>query len=359
MKFLYKIHSGFDGFRPNVIENRLDAESRLRLGWAHYLDSVDEGSEVWVYFKGPHRFENGVYAKGVVEVVDLAARQARLGQLEYDLHDPLTDAETSERVAEVVRNWGQQVFVFPDELDRVAVCTIAEKGASSCADRGCAKCETWRALPRIDPATLQGPERLGHAVDPFVPAFWVLPPRGFLYYTRRTVAAGVRRTSELFHRFKFGEAPLAYPLALGIYTELRDQAGGDFDAIVPIPLSPEKEQNGEIHRTLLLANELSTLLDVPVVQALELDRAVSKRALQRQGITDERFEAVYRDALALDEEALGNSRSVLLVDDVCTKGSTLTVAAEILTRDGRRIVAAAAGQMAVRAVVRDEEPLLV
>src|SRR5262249_25119607 len=114
VKFLYKIHSGYDGFRPAVIHDRRDEHGRLRLGWQNYLDSVEEGSEVWVYFKGPHKFENGVYAKGLVEAVDIEDGAVLLGDLEFSLDEPLTDDETSERVAEVVQRWGQQVFVFPE-----------------------------------------------------------------------------------------------------------------------------------------------------------------------------------------------------------------------------------------------------
>ncbi|MBI2697616.1 MAG: hypothetical protein HYX31_00385 [Mycobacterium sp.] len=32
--------------------------------------TVEEGDEVWVYFQGPHRFDNGVCAKGIVEDID-------------------------------------------------------------------------------------------------------------------------------------------------------------------------------------------------------------------------------------------------------------------------------------------------
>lgn len=363
MKFLYKINSSYDGFRPSRLEERLDGDGRLRLGWAHYLDAVDEGAEVWVYFKGPasHRFEHGVYAKGVVEVVDMEARAVRLGHLELDAQTPLTDAATGARVAEVVRRWGQQVFIFPEELEPVAVCTIGEDGASSCGERRCGHCATWRSLPRVAPLALGNPDRLGDAIDVFVPAFWVIPPRSFIYYTGRAVADGVKRTSEVFHRFKFGEANLAHPLALGIREQLREHAIETVDAVVPIPLSPDKEQSGEIHRTLLIANELARLVAAPVVEALELDRPISKRSLQRRGVTDSAFEAAYRAALVLDEDAARDWEAAILVDDVCTKGSTLTVAAEAIAAVNADclIVAATGGQMVVRAAVREEDHLLV
>jgi hypothetical protein len=61
LKFLFKIWSGYDGFRPAEIPNRQLPGGLLRLGWGRYIEAVELGTEVWVYFHGPHAFENGVY----------------------------------------------------------------------------------------------------------------------------------------------------------------------------------------------------------------------------------------------------------------------------------------------------------
>ena len=44
VRFLYKIHSNYDGFRPEVLPDRMDGR-RLRLGWRHYIDVVEKGWE--------------------------------------------------------------------------------------------------------------------------------------------------------------------------------------------------------------------------------------------------------------------------------------------------------------------------
>ena len=59
MRFLYKFHRGYDGFRPVVHSHRM-GDQRLRLRWRDYIDVVEKGWECWVYFHGPHVFENGV-----------------------------------------------------------------------------------------------------------------------------------------------------------------------------------------------------------------------------------------------------------------------------------------------------------
>src|SRR5262249_32550811 len=108
-----------------------------------------------------------------------------------------------------------------------------------------------------------------------------------------------------------------------------------------------------IHRTRLLAGELATVLDLPLFEALSLRRPISKRALLADGVGAVDFERLYRDALEVD--AAFSGEAVLLVDDVCTKGSTLTQAARALRDAGaKRLVAVTAGQMILRRVVLSE-----
>ncbi len=119
-----------------------------------------------------------------------------------------------------------------------------------------------------------------------------------------------------------------------------------------MPLSPDKAQAGELNRSLALARELGRLLDVPVhPRWLGLSRPVSKKRLRVQsGLSVADFENEYRKALAIGPSGPGDS--ILLVDDVCTEGSTLRVCADALSAPGRVIVAATAAQMAVKPVVR-------
>ena len=102
MKFLYKIYSGYDGFTPARIPERLLPRRVLRLSWARYMDSVEVGDEVWIYFYGPHNFRPGVYAKGFIQTKVPDESQAHLRVREYATDAPLTDAITTERIARAV-----------------------------------------------------------------------------------------------------------------------------------------------------------------------------------------------------------------------------------------------------------------
>ena len=70
------------------------------------------------------------------------------------------------------------------------------------------------------------------------------------------------------------------------------------------------------------------------------------------------FEAAYAAVLSADGR-LGKVGSVLLVDDVCTEGSTLGVCAEAIRElnPDIRVVAATAGQMTVKNAVKDATTL--
>jgi predicted amidophosphoribosyltransferase len=158
-----------------------------------------------------------------------------------------------------------------------------------------------------------------------------------------------------------GDDALSFPLALGVYEALRKRNLLDFDCIVPIPLSPDKAEAGEIHRTRLLARELASLLGTRMVELLELRHPISKHKLRTgQGLTALQFERQYAAALQVEEKAKDFER-ILLVDDVCTEGSTLRCAATAIcaVNPDCEIVAATVGQMILKAVVKDEGQLVV
>jgi hypothetical protein len=359
MKFLYKINSRYDGFRPRVIQERLNAKGLLRLGWQKYLEEVEARDEIWVYFLGGH-FTPGVYIKGVAASKDDELECVRLRIQEYSTKEPLTDAQTSAEIGEIVSTRYRQVFFVPDDWRTVANCSVSTT-ASTCASRRCGDCASWKALPRVDPHVLLRPARMERdSIAAFVPAFWAIPPRSFLWYEGSRVKPGINRTNGLFRRFKVGDDKLAYPFALAMVERLKKAGHAAFDAIIPIPLSPEKAQRGEFHRTKALASEISRLLEAPQRELLSLREPVGKRALRRLGATARDFETAYADAIVV-EPAIEELTSVLIVDDACTEGSTLECVAQAMhaLSPGLKIVAATAVQMAVAAAVADQRKLLV
>lgn len=346
MKFLYKIHSGYDGFRPAVLPDRMK-NGRLQLGWRHYIDVVESGWECWLYFHGPHRFDNGVYAKGIVDDIDIDGGTVTLRVLRYHTDKPLTTRATSALVAEAVTTRYRQVFLWPEDLELTPHCNI-----TSCATRLCGECSTWKNQALIVEGQSAIPSRLRNSIyKDVVAAHWIVPSRCYA----RDVRAEIRSLTRRFTEFKLGEMAYAYPFALSMFEQLERRGLLAFDYVVPIPLSPDKVEKGEKHRTRELAKELSRLLGVRLREMLKLSSNVSKRRMQKEGCTIPQFERKYRSSL--QASVPNNASCILLVDDVMTRGSTIAQALDAIGEQKplAEVVVVTAGQMIVKEVVVDDQ----
>ncbi len=105
---------------------------------------------------------------------------------------------------------------------------------------------------------------------------------------KRPVWFDIHSASDMLYRLKVDEEALAYPLALGMRKALAAARRLDFDAIVPVPLSPDELKAKELHRTLALANELSPLLEASVIEGLSLSALFSKRRIKWLGQSQKR-----------------------------------------------------------------------
>lgn len=349
-QFVYKIWSGYDQFTPDTIQRRL-RKGRLRLGWKRYLDEVDAGTRVYVYFFGQGSFENGVYIDGRIVDVDRSHHRVTIAADRFDPTSPLTDPETSRRIGDLVRPRGRQVFVLPEAFrvpGDVGACSLDGDGAS-CVQLQCGSCPVWAQLPRIATGDYTWPNRLtplAKRIDRFVPAYWIIPRRS--YIPRNDAKPGIRHTSDLFYALKTGDKSKAYPFALGIETALDPTTG--FDCIVPIPLSPDKAKRKEIHRTRLIARHLSTPLNAPVREYLKLTTPLSKRG--GRSYTQAQYERAYEGALTVSG-GLRRNNTALLVDDVATHGSTLAAAVKAMLKVDPtiRITVTTAGLMVLKETV--------
>lgn len=347
MRYLYKINSAYDGFRPARIPERLHDGRFLTLGWAKYIDAIRLNDEVWVVFKGTG-FPNGVYAKGLVASIDEENGTIQLRVRQHSTTVPLTDDPTSAAILAVINVRYRQVFLWPPEWAVPAPC-----GAQDCANRNCRQCAHWVDRPIIEASHYRAPKAL-RGVN-VIPAYWSIPPRCYLYYGNRSPAPWIRRVADMFAAFKVGEARFAYPLAAGIAAALQARGEGPFDAIIPIPLSPDKAASGELDRTKVLAAELSQLAGAGVRNYLTLAGPISKRRMILQGYTPTQFKQRYRRLLQVDPKIVDFQR-ILLVDDAITRGSTLAVAAAAIqaVHPQAEIVVSSAVQMIVKEVVANE-----
>ncbi len=357
MRWLYKIWGGYNGFRPDSLGGRI-TDGVLDVGWTAYADVANLDDEVWVYFFEGNRFPRGIYVKGLVD--KFANGRVQIKVLQYSTSTPLTDTATSDQISVLVKPRRRQVFVYPEAL-KSDLCEVSDPEPASCAARRCTACDYWYALPLMSNADFHWPRLLVGELDSYSPAYWAVPQRrNFIARRGRAIRPGIARTNELFYRFKTGEEELAFPLAAAMQQALQRDTVSHIDAVIPIPLSPEKAARGELDRTSALGRELAALLSAPLVQALSLSSPISKRALFNQGIGEDDFRQEYLARLAVAPRLLNGTSRVLLIDDVCTHGNTLAAAASAIRSalPGVRVLASTAAQMALAGTVRNEGAVL-
>jgi ComF family protein len=135
---------------------------------------------------------------------------------------------------------------------------------------------------------------------------------------------------QAIHHLKYsGRSSLAEPL--GSFLSERWSAGPlPADLIVPVPLHPARLRERGYNQSTLLAVQLARASRLPLAEdALKRIRAtmpqVTLNAVEREANVRDAFEA---------RADLVRERRVLLVDDVCTTGATLTACSRALKRAG-------------------------
>ena len=224
-------------------------------------------------------------------------------------------------------------------------------------DRRGQLCLSCAGIAKIGNNHCAWPTRLSRCLESFSPGLWVIPSR--CYWRHSQISDAIHRGSHLFYRFKAGQSSLAFPLALMMYEALKQQQALPVDCVVPIPLSPDKQSRGQINRTRILAQQLASLLGVAIADVLSLRAPISKRQFLSAGLSRFQFEYRYHQLLQVDNSIRQYPR-ILLLDDVCTQGSTLDCALRRLreTHPHSKLTATTAGQMILKSVVTDEHLIL-
>ncbi len=123
-----------------------------------------------------------------------------------------------------------------------------------------------------------------------------------------------------------------YAFACGIAEAVsKSSFAGNIDIIVPIPSSKKSMKERGYNQTELIAKELRFLLGVPYCNILvkTKDTKVQKRLGMR-----ERAENVSGAFSVSGKAPELKGKSLLVIDDVCTTGSTLSEAARVLKEAG-------------------------
>jgi ComF family protein len=138
---------------------------------------------------------------------------------------------------------------------------------------------------------------------------------------------------ETIHRFKY-QAKSFIAKAVGplLAAYAQQQIGWMSSAIVmPIPLHPKRLRERGFNQSLLLAKHVSKAFNAKL-DFLSLRRV--KYTLPQTGLGENERKRNVRAAFKVVSPAMVKGKSILLVDDVATTGSTLNAAARALQKSG-------------------------
>ncbi|WP_049752625.1 phosphoribosyltransferase family protein [Candidatus Desulforudis audaxviator] len=138
---------------------------------------------------------------------------------------------------------------------------------------------------------------------------------------------------EAVHRLKYGRRrELAGPLGeLLARTIRRYEAYSGADVLVPVPLSREAFRRRRFNQAELLAREIGGQLGIPVRSVLDKIRDTPAQAGLLRAARLTNLAGCFR---FVDEPQTVRGRTVVVVDDVLTTGSTLSEAGRVLLETG-------------------------
>ncbi len=152
-------------------------------------------------------------------------------------------------------------------------------------------------------------------------------------YFQKTVSAlrnhsGCRR---LIIDFKYhAKSYLRFPLAQWLLETIRKSSLKPFDYLVPVPLHPLKLRIRGYNQAELLAQELTKPLQTPMIPLLRRRRSTqTQTCLDRQS----RIENL-RNCFELVQNTNVMRKSILIIDDILTTGSTVNDCARALIEGG-------------------------
>jgi ComF family protein len=133
------------------------------------------------------------------------------------------------------------------------------------------------------------------------------------------------------HALKYdGQTSLARPLAALMAATVHDGMPFPAEVIVPVPLHPRRLRERGYNQATLIARELARTTGLPILEDV-LARSRATKTQTQLSAAERRVNVI--GAFTADA-ARAAGRAVLLVDDVCTTGSTLMACADALRRAG-------------------------
>lgn len=169
-----------------------------------------------------------------------------------------------------------------------------------------------------------------HANNPIEKYFWgrtpIVAAHAHFYFGKGLVV------QQLIHQLKYkNNKEIGIFLGELMGKELADSNRfNDIDALIPLPLYPDKERKRGYNQAAIICNGMSTVMKVPVITGNLIRQRYTETQTKKHRV--ERWENV-EGSFAVKDPALFKNKHLLLVDDVVTTGATLEAAGNVLVND--------------------------
>ncbi|GAB3653042.1 ComF family protein [Echinicola sediminis] len=143
-------------------------------------------------------------------------------------------------------------------------------------------------------------------------------------------------SQRLLHQLKYRNKPELGKLLGKLYGQQLLDSGFEmaWEGVLAVPLHPLKEKSRGYNQSLMFAEGLAKVLQVPVIKALKRRKFTSTQTKKSRMQRIENVEGVFELCMG----AALKGKNLLLVDDVMTTGATLASCANVLLEAGARQV---------------------
>lgn len=137
------------------------------------------------------------------------------------------------------------------------------------------------------------------------------------------------KTQHLLHHIKYNDRKQLAIFLGNLFGERLKQRHQEiqFDAIVPIPLHPKKQQLRGYNQSTYIAKGIATILEIPILENVVIRNSNTDTQTRKNRI--ERWENI-SSAFSLKPNCNLENKHILIVDDVLTTGATLEACAQTL-----------------------------
>lgn len=150
------------------------------------------------------------------------------------------------------------------------------------------------------------------------------------YFTKQSVL------QQLIHTLKYKnnkEAGVQLGRWMGLLLKNSNRFKG-IDALIPLPLFPEKEKKRGYNQAAVLCEGISEIINVPVLKDFVLRKRYTDTQTRKGRI--ERWKNV-NGSFEVNSSPLSKPHHVLLVDDVITTGATLEACGKAIVESGTKL----------------------